>query len=242
MGPTIHSRSPACRVACCAATGPTEVAIDLPDDDYGRAALTAHESADVVVRPYLDPVDSVAERVDETMVYERPVIRAFELSSTGKREGWPEPKIAATPDLEGRSTHPRSGQRSMATPKSTSTSTKESRRRQRRPTHRRPTLPHDPQRNTQPQQRRQSSHESRCRHQPIHLPAALQPMARRNQQTDLTCSLGCPSSIRPRSLRVSEQSDCPRFQGCLRSPVGLSDPGSLLCFNGPEQRRKIDGC
>ena len=83
-------------------TGATEVAIDLPDDDYGRAALAAHESAGVVVRPYLDPLDSVGERVDETMVYSKPVIRAFVVSSTDKREGWPEPKITATPDIEGR--------------------------------------------------------------------------------------------------------------------------------------------
>ena len=80
-------------------TGPTEVAIDLPDDDYGRAALAAHESTGTVVRPYLDPVDSVGERVDETMVYERPVIRAFIVSSTDKREGWPAPRIVPTPDV-----------------------------------------------------------------------------------------------------------------------------------------------
>ena len=80
-------------------TGPTEVSIDLPDDDYGRAALAAHESTGVVIRPYLDPVDSVGERVDETMVYERPVIRAFVVSATDKRSGWPEPKITATPDV-----------------------------------------------------------------------------------------------------------------------------------------------
>ena len=80
-------------------TGPTEVSIDLPDDDYGRAALAAHESTGVVIRPYLDPVDSVGERVDETMVYSRPVIRAFVVSATDKREGWPAPKITATPDV-----------------------------------------------------------------------------------------------------------------------------------------------
>lgn len=83
-------------------TGATEVAIDLPDDDYGRAALAAHESAGVVVRPYLDPIDSEAVREGETMVYSRPVIRAFVVSSTDKREGWPEPRITATPDIEGR--------------------------------------------------------------------------------------------------------------------------------------------
>ena len=33
------------------------------------------------------------------MVYSRPVIRAFVVSATDKREGWPEPKITATPDV-----------------------------------------------------------------------------------------------------------------------------------------------
>ena len=81
-------------------TGPTDLAIDLPDDDFGRAVIAAHSSAGIVVRPYLDPVDSVGEIVDETMVYARPVIRAFVVSSTDKREGWPTPKIVATPDVD----------------------------------------------------------------------------------------------------------------------------------------------
>ena len=83
-------------------TGATEVEIDLPDDDYGRAVLAAHESTGVVVRPYLDAAESVGERVDETMVYSKVEIRAFVVSATDKREGWPEPRIIATPDLEGR--------------------------------------------------------------------------------------------------------------------------------------------
>ena len=83
-------------------TGPTTVAIDLPDDDFGRQVIAANESAGVVVRPYLDPVDSVAEKIDETMVYSQPKIRAFVVSSTDAREGWPEPKVTATPDIEGR--------------------------------------------------------------------------------------------------------------------------------------------
>ena len=83
-------------------TGPTTVAIDLPDDDFGRAVIAANESAGVVIRPYLDPVDSVAEKVDETMVYTKPKIRAFVVSATDAREGWPEPKVTATPDIEGR--------------------------------------------------------------------------------------------------------------------------------------------
>ena len=83
-------------------TGPTEVTIDLPDDDFGRAALAAHESTGVVIRPYLDPVESSGQRVDETMVYDRLSIRAFVVSATDKREGWPEPRIDPTPDLETR--------------------------------------------------------------------------------------------------------------------------------------------
>ena len=82
--------------------GPTGVAIDLPDDDYGRAVVAADESAGVVIRPYLDPVDSQAVREGETMVYSRPVIRAFVVSSTDKRQGWPEPRMMPTPDPEAR--------------------------------------------------------------------------------------------------------------------------------------------
>ena len=73
--------------------GATEVAIDLPDDDYGRAVLAGHESAGVVIRPYLDALESEAERVGETMVYTKPVIRAFVISTTDKRGGWPTPTI-----------------------------------------------------------------------------------------------------------------------------------------------------
>ena len=80
-------------------TGPAEVTIDLPDDAYGRAALAAHESAGVVVRPYLDPVESVGELVDDVMHYSHVEIRAFVVSSTDAREGWPTPKIIATPDV-----------------------------------------------------------------------------------------------------------------------------------------------
>ena len=78
--------------------GATGVAIDLPDDDYGRAVIAADESAGVVVRPYLDPVDSQATVEGEVMVYSAPVIRAFVVSSTDKRQGWPEPRIAPTPE------------------------------------------------------------------------------------------------------------------------------------------------
>ena len=73
--------------------GATEVAIDLPDDDYGRAVLAANESAGVVIRPYLDALESEAEKVGETMRYTKMTIRAFVVSSTDKRGGWPTPTI-----------------------------------------------------------------------------------------------------------------------------------------------------
>ena len=74
-------------------TGATEVAIDLPDDAVGQAVIAGHESAGVVVRPYLDALESEAERVGETMVYSKLTIRAFVVSSTDKRGGWPTPTI-----------------------------------------------------------------------------------------------------------------------------------------------------
>ena len=84
-------------------TGAAEISIDLPDDDYGRAVIAASESTGVVIRPYLDPVESTGERAGETMVYDHVEIRAFVVSATDKREGWPEPRITATPDMEARS-------------------------------------------------------------------------------------------------------------------------------------------
>ena len=79
-------------------TGPAEVTIDLPDDTYGRAALAAHESTGVVVRPYLDPTESVGEQVGETMHYSKVEIRAFVVSATDAKEGWPTPAVVATVD------------------------------------------------------------------------------------------------------------------------------------------------
>lgn len=78
--------------------GATGVAIDLPDDPNGRAVIAADESAGVVVRPYLDPVDSQATVEGEVMVYTSPKIRAFVVSSTDRRQGWPEPRLVPTPE------------------------------------------------------------------------------------------------------------------------------------------------
>lgn len=85
-------------------TGPTQVSVDLPDDDFGRAVIAASESSGVVIRPFLDAAESQGTQVDDVMRYDKVTIRSFVISSTDAREGWPEPKITATPDdlLESR--------------------------------------------------------------------------------------------------------------------------------------------
>ena len=85
--------------------GATEVAVDLPDDDFGRAVIAASESSGVVIRPFLDAAESQGVIEGETMRYSKASIRSFVISSTDAREGWPTPTITATPDdlLETRS-------------------------------------------------------------------------------------------------------------------------------------------
>ena len=78
--------------------GPTAVAIDLPDDDAGRAVLAAHESAGVIVRPHLDMDASEYEQVGDALHYTKAVPRAFIVSATDAREGWPAPTITTAAD------------------------------------------------------------------------------------------------------------------------------------------------
>ena len=91
--------------------GAAGVIVDLPDDAAGAAVIAASESAGVVLRPFLDTTVSVgaieeARAEGLNMHYGDPdalEIRAFILSSTDEREGWPEPSIVPTPELEPRS-------------------------------------------------------------------------------------------------------------------------------------------
>ena len=85
------------------------VDIDLPDDEAGRAVVAAQESAGVVVRPYID--DEFVTRTelpDGGVRYSAGTggggspVRAFIVSSTDRREGWPTPSVNPTPDLETR--------------------------------------------------------------------------------------------------------------------------------------------
>ena len=86
-------------------TGPTQVSVDLPNDDFGRQVIAATESTGIVVRPYLDAAESQGVIEGETMRYSKVSIRSFIISSTDARSGWPLPRITATPDdlLETRS-------------------------------------------------------------------------------------------------------------------------------------------
>ena len=78
------------------ASGDGEVEIDLPDDGAGTATVAAHEAAGVIVRPHIDAsaADSIVE--GDTRVYRTAPIRAFLVSATDAREGWPAPELVAT--------------------------------------------------------------------------------------------------------------------------------------------------
>ena len=78
--------------------------IDLPDDENGRAVLAAHESTGVIVRPHLDMTESEYVQDGDTLTYTRAVARAFVVSATDAREGWPEPTLRAH---RGRAPSPR---------------------------------------------------------------------------------------------------------------------------------------
>ena len=78
--------------------GDGEVEIDLPDDGAGAATVAAHEAAGVIVRPHIDAADAVSETDGETRIYTSAPIRAFLVSATDAREGWPAPVLTATPE------------------------------------------------------------------------------------------------------------------------------------------------
>ena len=81
--------------------GRLEIEMDLPDSDAGRAVMAANEDAGVVVRPFLDSRLSEGEAVTVSeginkMVYTKAAARAFIVSSTDARAGWPSPEITDT--------------------------------------------------------------------------------------------------------------------------------------------------
>ncbi len=89
------------------ANGDGEVEIDIPDDGAGAAAVAAHEAAGVIVRPHIDAQDAVSVVEGETRVYQSAPIRAFMVSATDAREGWPAPSFVPTPEELARADAPR---------------------------------------------------------------------------------------------------------------------------------------
>ena len=88
--------------------GDGEVEIDLPADSVGVATLAAHEAAGVIVRPHIDAAGAVSTVEGETRVYQTMPIRAFLVSATDAREGWPAPVLTATPKELAHAGAPRS--------------------------------------------------------------------------------------------------------------------------------------
>ena len=78
--------------------GDGEIDIDLPDDGAGAATMAAHEAAGVIVRPHIDAAAAESFEEGETRIYRTAPIRAFLVSATDAREGWPAPVLTATPD------------------------------------------------------------------------------------------------------------------------------------------------
>ena len=75
--------------------------------------LAAHEDAGVVIRPFLDADRSegaVIPREDgqNAMSYSKAFVRAFIVSSTDEREGWPMPVLVPTPEELAHASAPRS--------------------------------------------------------------------------------------------------------------------------------------
>ena len=81
-------------------SGP-EVEIDLPDSDAGRAVLAASSAAGLVIRPYIDRRTAEYQTSDDGVrTYQHAPVRALIVSATDKREGWPDPELVATPNLD----------------------------------------------------------------------------------------------------------------------------------------------
>ena len=90
-----------------------EIEIDVPTGAAGDAVLAAHEDAGVVIRPFLDADRSegaVIPREDgqNAMSYSKAFVRAFIVSSTDEREGWPMPVLVPTPEELAHASAPRS--------------------------------------------------------------------------------------------------------------------------------------
>ena len=76
--------------------GGYQVEIDIPDSQAGRDLIAAWDASGLVVRPFL--ADTVGPVVGDVRVIQGGRLRAFMVTATDARDGWPEPEIVATPD------------------------------------------------------------------------------------------------------------------------------------------------
>ena len=93
--------------------GDGEVEIDIPEGTAGAATVAAHDAAGVIVRPHIDAAEAVSEIEGETRIYRTAPIRAFLVSATDAREGWPDPEMIATPDELASADAPRKRERRL---------------------------------------------------------------------------------------------------------------------------------
>ncbi len=77
-------------------SGDGEIEIDLPDDAAGAATTAAHEAAGVIVRPHFDRAVAETKVDGDTRIYTTAPIRAFLVSATDARAGWPPPDMVPT--------------------------------------------------------------------------------------------------------------------------------------------------
>ena len=87
--------------------GDGEIDIDLPADSVGAATLAAHEAAGTIVRPHIDAAAAESVVEGETRIYRTMPIRAFLVSATDARSGWPPPVLTATPEELASASAPR---------------------------------------------------------------------------------------------------------------------------------------
>ena len=88
-------------------SGKDGIEIDLPNSLAGDAVLSAQEDAGIVIRPFLNAAESVGAVEGDTMVYSQARARAFIVSATDQRAGWPAPQLIPTPEAVREAPRPR---------------------------------------------------------------------------------------------------------------------------------------
>ena len=82
-----------------------QVEVDIPNTQSGLELIQAFGFAGLVVRPFIAADRSIIQEIqredgDWTALYSSIWLRAFLVSATDARKGWPEPKLIPTPTAE----------------------------------------------------------------------------------------------------------------------------------------------